>query len=132
MLFIETRIRCTAAPVAEILGRACDSREFAKLRFLDAAARGAADGTRPSAAWCKAVDLYRKSDGFSEADGAFLREFGRGLGVSDVEGQLAHCRTFRGFADERLESVRQSAQNKGRLYATLGVVGGLAAALLLY
>lgn len=57
--------------------------------------------------------------------------FGAGLGTTDVEGQQQHCRYFAERLEEQLQTARTEAAVKGRLYISLGVMGGAGISLLL-
>lgn len=58
-------------------------------------------------------------------------DFGEGLGVTDIEGQVHHCIQYERLAAEKLSAAKEEAQTKGRLYITLGVCGGAIIALLM-
>ncbi|NLM79603.1 MAG: hypothetical protein GX172_00545 [Clostridiales bacterium] len=128
--FIETQIRYSGAPVYEILQKASKS-DFGKLKFLQKAADLIRGGLKPDIAWESAINLYCDDVGFTADDRGLVFDFGKGLGSSDTEGQLRHCETYRRLFSDRLKRARTDAQYKGRLYITLGICGGLGAALLM-
>lgn len=129
--FLKTQIRYTAAPINELLEMASNG-DFPKLSFLKEASSGIKSGKMPSVSWCDAIKKYGGDCSFNDADREMLRKFGLGLGNSDVEGQLMHCDIFSQLFEDRLKAARSAVQSKGRLYVTLGITGGLGAALLLY
>lgn len=126
---LATRIRYTAAPIGELL---CEvAGHYRRLPFLREAGRLVDDGADFHSAWGQALRQKGEESGLTAADRELLLRFGEGLGRTDVEGQLAHCELYTGLlADKQAEAKAQTAA-KGRLYVTLGVAGGLAAALLL-
>lgn len=130
--YIETRIRYLALPVGELLAGAAESGDFEALTFLNAVRSALSRGGTPAEAWSAGLRQRGGEDGFTPADRALLMEFGRGLGLSDTEGQRLHCETYRRFMGERREAARREAGIKGRLYRTLGLAGGACAALLLW
>lgn len=89
-------------------------------------------GQPPVEAWHRAVAGAGESDALTDRDCELLLHFGEGLGKSDVEGQLAHCAAFEELFADRLQSTRQELSVKGKLYSTLGMIGGAGLALMLY
>ena len=63
---------------------------------------------------------------------AFLLEFGKGLGTTGLEGQMAHVRLYQELTDTRLMQARKNCEKKGKLYRQLGLLGGAALALVLW
>lgn len=128
------QIRYTAAPIQEILAKAAEGGEFQSLPFLAEASRRMKSGERPDEALegaVKEANLSGEDCGFTEGDRELLFQFGRGLGKSDVDGQLSHCEAYRRLIGDRLTAARGEVASKGKLYITLGVSAGLAVALLL-
>lgn len=58
------------------------------------------------------------------------REFGEGLGVSDVEGQIAHCTLYAEKLEFLLRQARTEQTQKSKLYVTLGISAGAVLGLL--
>jgi len=107
-------------------------REFASFLFLkEVCCRLEEEKALPDA-WREAVVCMRDKDMMSGREWDLLQNFGDGLGKSDVDGQLAHCRAFESIFADRLEMVRQELSVKGRLYSVLGSVGGAGLVLMLY
>ena len=132
--YMSMQIKYTAAPIQEILEQAAKGGEFQSLPFLAEASILIQCGQRPDEALEEAVkEASRQGEdwGFNEGDRELLFQFGRGLGKSDVDGQLAHCEAYRRLVEDRLQAAKGEATAKGKLYITLGVSAGLAVALLL-
>lgn len=101
------------------------------MEFLRAAA-GRLDGDGDChAAWQYGIAQYGRAAGLTSADRELLLHFGEELGRTDVEGQVENCQNCAAQLAQRLDTARQEAAAKHRLYLTLGVTGGLALALLL-
>lgn len=128
--YLETQIRYSGAPIHEILQQTLKS-DFRKLKFLKVAADLMRNGVKPDEAWKTAISMHCEDNGFTSEDRELIFDFGRGLGSSDTEGQIKHCRTYRQLFQDRLQRARLDAQSKGKLYVTLGISGGLGAALLM-
>ena len=91
---IASQIRYTAAPVGELMLSASRTAEFRPLRFLEAVGSAMeTEGDFPRL-WAEAVSREGGTCGFAAQDEELLREFGKGLGASDTEGQTAHCRLY--------------------------------------
>ncbi|MCI8554471.1 MAG: hypothetical protein HFJ80_05945 [Clostridiales bacterium] len=129
--WLATRIRYSAASVGELLWEASQEREFSSLLFLQPAARGIREGQDPVTAWSQALEKLGKAGGLSRSDRELLDRFGAGLGKTDIEGQLSHCELYGDLLAEHLGQARDEVRAKGRLYTTLGVIGGAAFALLM-
>ena len=128
--WMASRIRYTAAPVQEIVIEAAGEPEFSRLSFLGEAASRMQAGDSPGQAWNSALAHFA-AGGLKDADKGLLCSFGRGLGCSDLDGQISHCESFESLLAGRVESARAQADSKGKLYITLGAAGCLCAALLL-
>ena len=128
--WMETRIRYAAAPVGELIREAKNEPEFDRLSFVAQTEACLCRGMPPSSAWQKALE-EDKSGWLSPQDRELLAGFGAGLGTTDVEGQQQHCRYFAERLEEQLQTARTEAAVKGRLYISLGVMGGAGISLLL-
>ena len=122
-------MRYTAAPLGELLADSSLREGYPALPFLAALAQQA-DGGSFSEIWRRSIDS-EQGLAFTEEDRALLLRFGDQLGQTDIEGQLAHCALYVELLEERLAEAREAQRTKGHMYATLGVSGGLALAILL-
>ena len=128
---IASQIRYTAAPVGELMLSASRTAEFRPLRFLEAVGSAMeTEGDFPRL-WAEAVSREGGACRFATQDEELLREFGKGLGASDTEGQTAHCRLYGELFSRQAEAARREVANKGKLYIMLGLAGGLGLSLLL-
>ncbi len=128
---IGSQIRYAAAPTGELLASSARMAEFQSLSFLREATAALARGADFHTAWREGVRREGRGCGLAAGDMELLLCFGEGLGRTDIEGQLANCRDFSERFGEKLAEARRDAASKNRLYLTLGITGGLAAALLL-
>lgn len=107
------------------------SGEFTGLRFLPQLLLTLQEGMDFPSAWRQALEEKGSECGLNGKDREILLGYGEGLGKTDVEGQMEHCRLYETLIGEQLEEARRDATVKGRLYVTLGTAGGLGMALLL-
>lgn len=66
-----------------------------------------------------------------EEDIVILKNLGRLLGQTDVEGQIAEIEVVIQFLDTQLDNARQEKIKNEKMYRTLGIVGGLTIAVIL-
>ena len=121
----ETEIRFAGDPLSWILEKNGDS-----LAFLKECRARMEEGETFETAWGRSLKKAAAS-GFSSEDVRRLQEFGSGFGVTDTEGQIAHCRLSKELLQAQLQQARQDEKTKARLYQMLGIFGGIAAAILL-
>jgi stage III sporulation protein AB len=125
---LETEIRFSSSSLIQLL------RKYAQingmLEYLNRCAELANEGIPFTSSWQQAVGSIPREYGLTKDDRQFLIDFGGNLGVSDVEGQVNHCRLHRELAAVRLEQARGDKQKKGRLYTMLGLFAGIGIALL--
>lgn len=63
-------------------------------------------------------------------EGAACRELAALIGRGDAESQIAAVRLVEISLSAQAQQAREDAQSKGKLYSTLGLLGGLLAAVL--
>ena len=123
----KTEIRYSAVPVRQIVDK---HREG--MRLLSKCVEYCGAGMEFSAAWKRGVQEGTAGLGLKKEDLEVMKEFGEGLGMTDLDGQLAHCELYRHLVSSRLEEAQKEKGAKSKLYLMLGVSAGLAAALLLW
>ncbi len=89
------------------------------------------DYSRPfSQMWQSSIADFKKRWRLSEADMALLKEFGEELGTTDVEGQLSHITLYQGLFSKQQSGAEDDIIQKSKLYKSLGLFGGVSAALM--
>jgi len=81
----------------------------------------------PDTAW---GEISAKNCGINTQDMELITQFGRELGKSDLQTQLAHCESYHSIMSRRAASALTDRENKSKLYTTLGIVAGLGLAIL--
>ena len=123
----KTEIRYSAMPVHQIVEKHSEG-----MRLLSKCAEYCGTGLEFPAAWKRGVQEGTAGLGLKKEDLKVMREFGEGLGATDLDGQLAHCELYLQMVSSRLEDAKKEKATKSKLYLMLGVSAGLAAALLLW
>ena len=126
---METTIRYRAAPLSSLISQAAET--YPALAFLPGCEKALRAGKDFPAAWQKGIAGCGKGHGLKKEDLDLLASFGQGLGVTDVEGQVAHCALYLEMAEERYSQAKEEKGKKGKLYFMLGALSGIAAALFL-
>jgi stage III sporulation protein AB len=122
----QTEIRFAALPVEQIV-----QRHGGEMEFLRICAEHCRENGSFLSAWNAGVQSGTRGRGFLAGDIGLLHGFGEGFGASDTEGQLSHCALYSQLISENLKNAREEKNRKSKLYQTLGVFSGMAAALLL-
>ena len=116
------RIRYTAAPLGEVLREMRNTAECESLAFLDGDTREAVR---------ERICQERRAMALTDEDVRLLGECIDGWGTRDLAGEVNRLRRYAKMFEERCAAARTDAVRRGRLYVTLGICGGSAAALIL-
>lgn len=119
--YSESHIRYGMCPVQELIF-SCRRQ----LPVLEACAGYLEEGLAFPQAWSRSANEK------GGKDSKLIREFGFGLGVTDLEGQLTHIRLYQKLTADRLRQAQDCLEKKGKLYRQLGVLGGISVALVLW
>ncbi len=121
-------MRCTCSPLYELMSVLNEKECFSSLTFLGTASALLRNGKPFPVAWKEGVenDKSLPSD-LTE----LLLTLSDSLGASDLEGQLVSIERTTTRLRFIQENALESYRTKGRLYRSLGVLGGISAALLL-
>lgn len=125
---INTKIRYTYEPIGEIcedLSKMSDSnigKIFYKVRFL-------IKDKSITKSWEEAIDEY--GNNFSKEDKDIIKNLGRMLGKTDIEGQASEIEQLQEFLKMQIEKAEKDKQKNEKLYKSLGMVIGLAIIIIL-
>ena len=124
---LETRIAYSTRPIPQLLNELYSTDNLTALPFLPKLSSCAPE----KMAECWQTGVEKELTVLPVSDRALLAAFGAPLGRTDIAGQIAHCRTYAARFEERRTAAAAELSEKGRLYPLLGLLGGLALALLL-
>ena len=130
VLWLTARLRYTAEPIGVLLRQAAACEEFRSLPWLWAVSEPS-DGASFATSWTREVNASAKSCGFTDADATLLREFGEGLGKTDLTGQQAHGELYATLFEEQQRQAEAAVRDRGRMECVLWTSGALLTALLL-
>lgn len=74
--------------------------------------------------WCRALPQLSVSRGLKTEDLSLLRDFGRLLGTTDIQGQINHIELYKSLFDSQLKKSESEYSAKSRLYKLLGFFAG--------
>lgn len=70
--------------------------------------------------WSERVNSLRETTALNSEDIELLFKFGKNLGITDVEGQIANCELYVSLFSKRLKSAENAEYKNFRLYRILG------------
>lgn len=87
-------------------------------------------------AWKATLDHMREGDGdffyLADEETRVLHDFGDSLGTSDFTAQKANIEMALARLTVQAETLKREASQKGKIYRSLGMLGGLAAAIIVW
>jgi len=123
------RLEYIQPTVQSLIGMLAGQRRFEGLGFLQECAGSMLEGKAFSSGWREALEKWSTSLGREEA--AILASLGDVLGRSDLESQLSALALAQEQLEQRIAGTRDRVQKQGNLYRSMGVLGGVAAAIIL-
>ncbi len=81
--------------------------------------------------WLDCIGKLRRRWSLTPRDAELLDELGSRLGTTDPEGQLTHLAHYNALFERQLAEAREQAEQKTKLYKTLGLFAGVSAAIML-
>ena len=122
------QIRYDSSSLERILEKFSDYRRLAPV--LRICSEKIQEGNSFFESWRQGVGKLSKDNGLLKGDIELLLDLGKGLGISDLEGQLSHLKLNSELTKLRLEEARECKVKKGKLYQMLGLSLGITTALL--
>lgn len=80
-------------------------------------------------AWIKAID--ESSNNLKSSDKDVIKNLGKLLGKTDIDGQLSGIELTETFLDEQINNAKEEQEKNRKLYKTLGAVVGLVIVIIL-
>ena len=128
--FLEKYISLLSETKTRIRLSACDIRELFKndsgyepLDFMTAEfIRNIKNKSHVKIAWERAVNSAFRQ---------YRLSFGTDFGQRDIDGEISHIDLNIALIEDRLEKARTELTQKGKLYRTLGIFGGITVSLII-
>lgn len=128
MIRLGEQLRYTQAPFSEIAQNILKTEEC---RSLHLSREEVAGSHSPEENWHAAIDKCAKANYFTDKDVQLLHELIKGLGKTDITGQLAHVEQYARAFDGQWQQAGQIAKEKGRMKITVWTAGAAVLVLLL-
>jgi len=123
------RLEYLQPTVQSLISALAGQQRFENLGFLRESAGAMLEGNTFSYCWREALEKWSNALGREEA--AILASLSDVLGRSDLESQLSAIALAQEQLEQRIAGVRERALKQGNLYRSMGVLGGVAAAIIL-
>lgn len=81
--------------------------------------------------WVKQFNLYSNNTNFSKEDLEAIKQFGKALGYLDKQLQINNIDILVEYIDRTIKLIIRKNQKEGKMYQSLGILGGMLLALLL-
>ena len=128
LLSLRGQLAFTLAPPVELLCAALADPSLKRCDYLSEACRRISEGQDAASSWTQAV--AQSSEPFTDEDRAQPFRVGEILGKSDLETQISQLSFLAQRLEQQAEQAREQAGTRARLSTTLGVLSGLALAVL--
>ncbi len=122
---ISTEIKFSRTPMDAIIEKLSRRKDFRHLDFITDCVEIMKTRSFPEA-WKLTVE----DSGFHNEERQLLLSLGANFGTSDVEGQLSNCELHKKLLENNLNNAREKCSKFGKLYTSLGVLGGFLIAVL--
>lgn len=123
---LATHIRYNSDDIFKLVSMCANSEELKSFEFFSK------PHTEPfDKLWSKSVLTIPRAYALTKEDIDLLLQFGSQLGKTDIDGQLKHIKLYKEFFKKQLENAEDAIVKKSRLYKTMGLFAGTAAALMM-
>ena len=127
---IKSKIKFTQIPLKDIFEQIYKTTEESNIKiFWKNTIKGLNKNLEIEKAWEIAIDETETN--LIKEDLNILREMGKMLGKTDVDGQVSNLEIASTFIDTQIEKAEIEKQKNSKLYKTLGVVSGLSIIIIL-
>lgn len=125
---IKAEIRYTAKETRQLINELQESECFDKLVFLKKCVDLMDSGISFPKAWEKAIKS--NPENFDSNDLEQIIYLSEVLGATDIQGQISALDMVKCNIENNLYQAEQNCQTKGKMYKSLGMLSGLAVAIL--
>lgn len=128
---IHTRLNYDCLPVPDLLRVLTSTDKLKNLRFIRECIEMLGAGMPFPTAWKNAVEADPEFCLMLDNCKPNLIQLGEDMGTTDVEGQLACCEYYRQIFEKELADREENSKKYSKLYPSLGVMLGIAAAIIM-
>ena len=121
-------IRYKELNVYELINWTVNSGEYKELTFILSIKPGIKSFDKQ---WIESIEKSEYKEFLTESDLNEIKSIGIGLGKSDKLGQSSHLKLHKKMLSQKLTEAKQEGTIKGRLYRKVGILTGIAGAIML-
>lgn len=125
--WFSTEIRYQGRNLNESIASAAEHKSFSQLDFLKTCAETMKSTPFPQA-WEASVNEWKCS--LEESDLTYLKSLSGVLGACDIQGQLTSLKRVESEFAQSLDKATSQSETKGRMFRSLGILGGIAVAVI--
>lgn len=129
---IRSGIEFSKEPVTDIINNLSDYNEDKTANYLKSISRKMNEGLSFTQAWEKELKDNKYFSCLKREDKKMIISFIKGLGTTDVSGQLQHCDTYSEIIKRKVNTLEEDKSNKIKLYNSFGILGAFLIFALLY
>lgn len=120
---VRTQLECCCCPVGDVLEILSSTPELKELVFIPECERLCLSEPFPQA-WSDSLSARENTVGLGPSDVSRLVSFGRSLGTTALEGQIANCDMFISDFELRLSGAREKKKKYAKVLPPLGALAG--------
>lgn len=128
---IETYIRFSQTPTAEIFGQLAQESYFDCLGFAKKCNGYLKKGMIFPTAFGKSIDESKSQLHLTESDLKIIARLGDIIGAWDVQGQIKELKLIQNQLEESLDLAKQEQKTKGKLMKSVGLLVGILISIIL-
>ena len=125
---LKTKIRFTASPLREIFQELASNNTTVIGIFLEKTSENMEENSF-NVAWNKSIEEMMWN--LNEEDISILKDLGKILGKSDVEGQVNEIELVRTFIEKQTQKAEVEKSKNAKIYKTLGNIIGIGIVIIL-
>ena len=128
---IESQLRHSHLPVADLMRVLCDNTGLSELGFLKCCRERVCFGEPFPDAWRNSVEAETTLCRLLPDSMGNLAAFGADIGSTDLESQLSGCEYYKQIFSGELEMQREKSVKYKKLFPPLGLLLGISAAIMI-
>lgn len=128
---IEVYLTYEKLPTKEIVQALAENESLSRLKFLRDCMTTTNENIPFPVIWRQALEENKNNMDLTADDRKIIHMLGTNLGSSDVKTQLNSIEMLKNLTKQALDEAQQGKEQKGKLYRSLGVLGGIGITLLL-
>lgn len=127
---MQTEIEYVNMPTYEMLKNASERQELSDLFFINDCLMLIDSGNPFDLSWSQSIQKTKPPE-LENDDIQLILSFGKSLGTTDRDGQLSLCGMYEELIVKKAQEAQAKAKSHAALYSKLGIICGVALAIIL-